>query len=283
MPALNLAPDNDSTRPMPSEHDLLLGLASDRGRVRDENQDNCLAWHLALTQEGQCPQSVGLLILADGMGGLRGGALASALACRIAAGHITRQIYLPMFSEDSNLAERAPINEVLESAVGQAHDSVRRRFPDAGTTLSVALLLGDAAYMAHVGDSRIYLGQRGHLAAVTRDHSMSARLLEISQATAPEAALRRNMLYRAVGQGPTVTPDVLYRDLPWGHYLLICCDGLWTYLSDTEIALIVEASPTPDLACQELVARANARGGDDNISVVLAARGWPLPDPGTRT
>ena len=70
--------------------------------------------------------------------------------------------------------------------------------------------------------------------------------------------------------------EPLYHDLDPGQYLLLCCDGLWDKVSDEEMSAIVTASPTPGIACRNLVARANENGGEDNISVILAARGWPL-------
>lgn len=106
---------------------------------------------------------------------------------------------------------------------------------------------------------------------------MAARLLEMGQVTSDEAALQRNILYKAVGQGNQIDPDILYRDLAPGQYLLLCCDGLWDKVSDQEMSAIIDASPTPGLACRNLVTRANENGGEDNISVILAARGWPLP------
>jgi PPM family protein phosphatase len=255
---------------------LQIGMASDLGCRRADNQDSCLTWQLALAQLGQSPLSVGLLLLADGMGGQVKGAQASALACRLAARHVMQQLCLPLLLDDEPFG-RTPINDVLESAVRIAHDAIAHNYPGAGTTLTMALILGDGAYMVHVGDSRAYLGARGQLRPVTRDHSMAARLLEIGGASADQVATQRNVLYKAVGQGMSAEPDVLYRDLPAGTYLLICCDGLWSQLSDDEMAGIIDAARSPEAACQELVDRAKERGGEDNITAILAARGWPLP------
>jgi protein phosphatase len=80
-----------------------------------------------------------------------------------------------------------------------------------------------------------------------------------------------------LGQGARVDPDILYHDLDPGQYVLLCCDGLWDKVSDEGMSAIVEASPTPGIACRNLVAQANENGGEDNISVILAARGWPFP------
>ena len=84
------------------------------------------------------------------------------------------------------------------------------------------------------------------------------------------------MLYKALGQGAEIEPEITYHDLEMGQYLLLCCDGLWGEVPNEEIAAIVESAPTPDAACQRLVARAKQSGGNDNITVILVARGWPL-------
>jgi serine/threonine protein phosphatase PrpC len=221
---------------------------------------------------------MGLFVVADGMGGHTRGEQASALATRLLAGHVARRICLPQLSDDEGKIERMPINEVLETGIRIAHQTVSRRLPEAGTTMTAALVLDDGAYVAHVGDSRAYLGELGRLQLLTKDHSVAARLVEMGQATKDEALSQRNILYKAVGQGVEIEPDIMYHDLEWGQYLLLCCDGLWGKVSDEELSAIIEMAPTPDIACQNLVVRAKENGGEDNISVVLVARGWPLPD-----
>ncbi len=268
--------DESATGPGSSAHDLQIGLASDPGRIRDRNEDASLAWQFLLAQQEQSPLPVGLFIIADGMGGHQQGEQASILALRLAADHIIREICLPMLRDDEGMAERAPINEVLETSMSIAHQALTHRLPEAGTTMTIALVLGDGVYIAHVGDSRAYLGERGHLHLLTQDHSMAARLLEMGQVSPEEAVPQRNILYKALGQGEQIEPDILYHDLDQGQYLLLCCDGLWGKVADEDIAAIIEAAPTPDIACQNLVGLANENGGEDNISVVLAARGWPL-------
>jgi len=174
-------------------------------------------------------------------------------------------------------ASRPPINEILEASIHIAHEAVLRRLPDSGTTLTMALVLGDSVYLAHVGDSRAYLGERGRLQLLTTDHSVAARLVEMGQASADQVSSQRHLLYKALGQGVTVEPEIVYHNLSQRQYLLLCCDGLWGEVSGEEIIKIVEAAASPNHACQDLVARANERGGDDNISVILVAREWPLP------
>jgi serine/threonine protein phosphatase PrpC len=262
---------------LPSYHDLQVGMASDPGRVRDHNEDASLAWQCLSAQQGQPPLPMGLFVIADGMGGHALGEQASALSVRLVAEQVTRRVYLPMLADEESASERAPINEILEDSVQLAHRAISHRMPEAGTTLTMALVLGDGAYIAHVGDSRAYVGERGSLQLLTQDHSVAARLVEMGHATVEEATSQRNVLYKALGQGVRIEPDILYCDLERGQYLLVCCDGLWGKVEDCEIAAIVESALTPDIACQNLVARANENGGEDNISVILVARGWPLP------
>ncbi len=261
----------------PTALDLQVGLASDPGRIRDHNEDTSFALQFMWAQQGEPPLPVGLFILADGMGGHALGEQASALAVRLAARHIINQVYLPLLSEDEGPAMRLPINEVLEASMRIAHEAVLRQLPQAGTTMTMALTLGDGVYIAHVGDSRAYLGERGRLKLLTRDHSMAARLLEMGRASPEEAATQRNILYKALGQGAQIEPDILYQNLGPGQYLLLCCDGLWDKVPDEEMSTIIETSPTPGTACQNLVDRANENGGEDNITVILAARGWRMP------
>lgn len=270
-------PEGVAQGPQPSTHDLQIGLASDPGRIRDHNEDASLAWQFTLTQEGQPPQQTGLFILADGMGGHASGEQASALAVRMAADYVIRKVSLPQLSDDEDMAERAPIHEILTGSLRLAHQAIIRQFPEAGTTMTMALMMGNNVYIAHVGDSRAYQGERGSLRLLTDDHSVAARLLEMGQATAEEVASQRNILYKAIGQGVEVEPDIAYHNLDHGQYLLLCCDGLWGKIPDAEIGTIIEAAPTPDIACQRLVEQANKNGGEDNISVILVARGWPLP------
>jgi serine/threonine protein phosphatase PrpC len=273
----SLLASDKTTAAHSSSHDLQIGMASDPGRIREHNEDASLAWQFMLAQQGQAPIPVGVFAVADGMGGHTRGELASALAIRLAANHVINKICLPMLTDDEGTADRLPINEILDSGMRIAHQAVAHNLPEAGTTLTMALVLGDGAYIAHVGDSRAYLGQRSHLQHLTQDHSVAARLIEMGHATPEEAISQRNILFKAVGQGAQIEPDIVYHDLTWGQYLLICCDGLWGKVSDQEIAAIIEAAPSPDIACQNLVARANENGGEDNISVVLVARGWPPP------
>jgi serine/threonine protein phosphatase PrpC len=253
-----------------------IGQATHAGCVRGRNEDAILALHFLLMQRDEAPFPLGLFLLADGAGGHLQGQQASGLACRQAAAHLLRRILLPLLDGTDEHTQRAPINDVLESSVSVAHETIARRLPEAATTLTMALALGNGVYIAHVGDSRAYLGSQGRLECLTKDHSMAARLEEMGQQAAEGLDSQRHMLYRALGRGGAqIEPDMLYHGFEQGNYLLLCCDGLWGQVSDEEMSAIVDAAATPDAACQQLVARALEAGGEDNISVLIAARAWP--------
>jgi serine/threonine protein phosphatase PrpC len=127
--------------------------------------------------------------------------------------------------------------------------------------------------IAHLGDSRAYsINRDGRMQALTEDHSLVKRLQEMGQLTEEEAAVhpQKSVLYRALGQGEMAQADIFNSSMPNPGFLLICSDGLWGVIDEDTIQQIVNAASSPYLACQHLVEAANAAGGPDNISVVLA-------------
>jgi len=251
---------------------LWVGKASDVGRVRERNEDAFLTLESTFMHDSEV-LPFGLFIVADGMGGHESGQIASALSTQVVAEEIMRRVYLPFLRGDALNAGAQPVNEALTAAISAANEAVHQAVPDAGTTLTCALVLGTNAYIAHVGDSRAYLLRQGHLEQLTQDHSLVARLIELGQIS-PEEALdhpQRNVLYRAVGQVSNLEVDTYLQSLPRGSSLLLCSDGLWGAVPQEEITRIITAAPSPQIACQRLVAAANARGGEDNITVVLIA------------
>ena len=149
---------------------------------------------------------------------------------------------------------------------------IQREAPGSGTTLTAALVLGQQMTIAHVGDSRAYVVYNdGRLETVTRDHSLVKRLEELGHIT-PEEAVNyphRNVLYRALGQGEVLEPDIFTIPFPSTGTMMMCSDGLWGVLSEQELIRAVRESTNLQRACQSLVSSANAAGGPDNISVIL--------------
>jgi serine/threonine protein phosphatase PrpC len=251
---------------------LTVAKISDIGQVRERNEDSYLAMDITLqNDDGLTP--LGLYIVADGMGGHQKGEVASSLATQVSARHIIQDVFLPFLSGYEQDGPRRPINEALIQAVQAANIAVHQQAPEAGTTLTMALVFGHKVYVAHVGDSRAYILNQATLRQITQDHSLVARLVELGQAT-PEEALthtHRNVLYRAVGQAGSLEVDTYMQPLPVGSCLLLCSDGLWGMVSDEEIAHILTYAPTPQKALEQLTATANQNGGDDNITAVLVA------------
>jgi len=253
---------------------LTVAKISDIGQIRERNEDSYLAIDVTLqNDDGLVP--LGLYIVADGMGGHQKGEIASSLAAQVSAHQIMQDVFLPFLSGNEQDRSRRPINEALIQAVQAANLAVYQQVPEAGTTLTMALVFGQNVYLAHVGDSRAYILNQATLRQITQDHSLVARLVELGQAT-PEEALthtHRNVLYRAIGQAGSLEVDTYLQPFPVGSCLLICTDGLWGMVSDEEIADILTDASTPQLALEQLVAAANHSGGDDNITAVLVFMG----------
>ncbi len=253
----------------PGKH-ITYGLASDIGMIRTNNQDSMFAFFSSNTSAEEQPD-FGLFIVADGMGGHHDGELASAIATRIIAQHVIENFYLPVLKSTSQGEDRPLISEVLSEAVQKANAAVADQIPEGGTTVTSAAVLSDRVYIAHVGDSRAYLISSEGIEQITRDHSLVQRLIELDQLTPEEAAAhpQRNVLYRAIGQSENLEIDAVTRRLPPGSRLLVCCDGLWNQVSESNILQIVQGSKSPQEACDHLITVANDRGGPDNITVIL--------------
>ncbi len=261
----------DFTQPPPG---LRLGRLSDIGQVRERNEDSFFAVE-SLLQHDDGQEPFGLFIVADGMGGHQNGEQASCLAVRTAAGHILKNVYLPYLTNDTSANSNQPINDILVAAVEAANLLVQKDVPDGGTTLTIALVMGHTAYIAHVGDTRIYWFKQGQLKQVTKDHSLVQRLVELGQETTESALVhpQRNVLYRAIGQGGTLEVDTYFQPLPPDSSLLLCSDGLWGPVKNDLLHQILNKSVAPQEACNRLIAAANDNGGEDNITAVMVTMG----------
>lgn len=264
------------TRPLPPEtvisssnEHLLFGQATDVGMVRTNNQDAVFSFVSTSRSATQRPD-FGLFVVADGMGGHHDGEKASAITANMVAAYITSHIFLPMLNSDDE-SDRVPITESMIAAVQKANADIILKVPDGGTTLTAVAVIGDLAYIAHVGDSRIYLVTKDHIEQITRDHSLVQRYVELNLLTPEEASVhaQKNVLYRALGQSETLEVDALTRRLPPNSKLILCSDGLWNLVTEDEIAEIVATHSNPQEACDKLVALANTHGGSDNITVIL--------------
>lgn len=261
----------EKSRPGSKFSHLVAGSALDIGQRRENNEDALLCISGALGG-GTTGQPLGLYVIADGMGGHRSGELASEAAVRALGNYLMTKLYRPLFGPDPQPTQES-LREIMEDAVKEAHRAVKKAAPGGGCTLTAALVVGTQLVIAHLGDSRAYAIHRdGRMQALTKDHSLVKRLQEMGQLTEEEAAVhpQKSVLYRALGQGEVVQADIFTSTMPAPGFLLICSDGLWGVISEDDIQRIVNSTASPYLACQHLIEAANAAGGPDNISVVLA-------------
>jgi PPM family protein phosphatase len=251
-------------------HQLISACGQSIGKQRDLNEDSLLAATYTLSGNGG-NTPFGLYMVADGMGGHQFGEVASNTAIRTIAGNVLRKFHPFIF----NLKPEAPdesLQEIMHAAVDEAQKAIQHEAPGSGTTLTAALILGQQVTIAHVGDSRAYMiYSDGRIETVTRDHTLVKRLEELGHINQKEAENypNRNVLYRALGQGDQLEPDIFTIPFPTGGLLMLCSDGLWGVVSDQQMLRAIQDAPNLERACQSVVAAANTAGGPDNISVVL--------------
>jgi serine/threonine protein phosphatase PrpC len=248
---------------------LLFGCGQSIGKQREHNEDCLFALSLAIGGETSS-YPLGLFIIADGMGGHQYGEVASSTAVRTLAGYLLKHFQPYLVNPSESMSES--IQDLMRSAINEAQRAVTQAAPGSGTTLTAALVLGQQMTIGHVGDSRAYAIQPyGGGEALTRDHSLVKRLEELGQISSEEAAVhpQRNVLYRALGQGEVLEPDIFTASFPQSGYLLLCSDGLWSVLSASNLFNLVVTAKDLQSACQKLVTAANEAGGPDNISVIV--------------
>jgi protein phosphatase len=240
---------------------------SDRGRVRLNNED--AYGQFVPDTQAEIEERGVVFVVADGMGGHRGGEIASRIAVRTILAFYTAES-----SPDRARALVRAFHEANETIIQEAvADSTL--FGMGTTCTALALHLG-RAYFAHVGDSRCYLLRNGKIRQVTSDHSIVGEMVRSGIITDEDARThpKRNVITRSLGAQPDVaaeTPDSV--ELQIGDTFLLCSDGLTAYLSDGDLAAALSANG-PEEACKKLVRIANEQGGRDNITVqVITVRG----------
>jgi protein phosphatase len=229
---------------------LITGAATDVGRVREGNEDAYLV-----------DDAMGLVAVADGMGGHRAGEVASATALEALRSAITHGRPLRESMQDANEAvfTKSLTDEELRGM---------------GTTLTAATLVtGGTVLVGHVGDSRAYLLHDGELRQVTVDHSLVEELVREGRLTADEAAVhpQRSIITRALGVDASVEVDVYPVELAPGDRLLLCSDGLTGMVQAETIAGTLRREEDPARAAAALIDAANVAGGEDNITAVVVA------------
>lgn len=250
---------------------LIASCGQSVGKQRELNEDSILALTTTMAgNSGNLP--FGLYIVADGMGGHQFGEVASNAAIRSVAGYILKKFHPYLFQVKTDTMDES-FQEIMLEAVRDAQKMIQREAPGSGTTLTAALVIGQQVTIAHVGDSRAYfVYPDGRIEPITRDHSLVKRLEELGHIT-PEEAVNyphRNVLYRALGQGELLDPDIFTVAFPQPGSLMICSDGLWGVVAEQDLVRSINEAPNLQRACQNLVTAANIAGGPDNISVILA-------------
>ncbi len=209
---------------------------------------------------------LGLFLVADGMGGHTAGQVASELAAQAALRAIgTLQDAAVSLAEKLRFAVSSANRAIFEAA------RERPELAGMGTTLVAVLALEGRVALAHVGDSRAYLVRQGRIRQLTDDHSVVGELLrrrEISADAAREHP-HRHVLTRALGVRPVVEPDLAELSPSSGDVFALCSDGLTAHVRDEEIAEHAGPAAVPESAVDALIDLANARGGEDNITIVL--------------
>jgi protein phosphatase len=249
----------------------MYGVAScqSAGLERSHNEDALFTINCTLLT-GNSPVSLGIYIVADGMGGHQNGEVASRLAVQGAGGLFIERM-MALIDSDLTLLENESLVGIASDAFRRAQDLIIRHAPGGGSTLSLVFAINDQLISAHVGDSRLYLIRKDEIVLLTKDHSLVKRLVELGEISPSEANKhpQRNILYRAMGQDEQLEPDIALFTIDKGDQLLICSDGLWGVLDDRKILSIIQSKMNLIESSAQLVSRANEQGGPDNISVVL--------------
>lgn len=249
---------NEGSETAASMPGLHVAMRTDVGLRRERNED-----FLATRAFG-----LGVFaIVCDGMGGHRGGERASRVAVAAAVASLEQSSRAEAFDALRDAALNANDAVVVESAE-------HAEYAGMGTTLVAALIGPETATIANVGDSRAYmLRGDGRLERITKDHSLVAGMVERGEITEEEAERhpRRNVITRALGE-PDVEPDLFVTALVPGDVLLLASDGLHGMIGADAIRDVLMHQRDPARACDQLVERALAAGGDDNISVIVARR-----------
>lgn len=250
---------------------------TDVGRARKHNEDGWLI-----------DDEIGLYAVADGMGGHAAGEVASAYGLRCVQEQLLkRKPLLDEFTQNPTPERRAQVLREVELAINVASSAIfhmaqrDKKRHGMGTTLSMILLASNKAFMAHVGDSRVYLARANQIHQLSEDHSYLWEQIKKGAITVEEA--RRspfsNVITRAVGITETVQVDTLVFDILPGDTYLCCSDGLHGYLEgEAELAQILAAEDGEEIP-RRLVGLANARGGKDNITCVVVRVPGDAGDP----
>ncbi len=233
---------------------------SDTGKVREMNQD---AYYLS-----DSSSEVKLFILADGMGGYKGGEIASNLAIKCTRNYIENN-FKDTPKDRENLIQLVASSMEYANMIVYEKSKEDKEFEGMGTTLEVCLIYNNKIYIGHIGDSRIYRIRKDFMRKLTTDHSYVQKLVKDGTITKEEAEVhpKKNMLLKALGCNAFVEPDVSVKGFLKDDILLISSDGLTNMVKQEDIFQI--ATGNIEKAPQRLIDLANQHGGMDNITVII--------------
>lgn len=241
---------------------MKISVKSDKGLLREKNEDSV---QVINGKEG-IPVT---FIIADGMGGHNSGEIASRLAVNYVADFIAANP--AMFLDESVITDS--IKTVMNNANDFVYTSSIKEESNygMGTTLIVAVLLNNRMYIGHVGDSRVYIIREGNIKKITTDHTYIEELVRNGSLTREQAEKhpKRNIITRSIGCSEEVLVDTYYYEVEEDDVFIFCTDGLTNMLCEEEIKSIILENEDPEVACNELIRRANEEGGEDNITVIL--------------
>lgn len=231
---------------------------TDVGQVRKMNQD-----YYYVSEDGL------INILADGMGGYTGGEVASKLAVQSAVNYLNEH-----FNKNKDY-QKEEILVIIKNAIEYANNEVYKKSKEIeeleqmGTTLEICLIYRNRAFIAHIGDSRVYRLRKGILRRLTKDHSYVQTLIEDGTITKEEAEHHpdKNMLMKALGCEEKIEPDIMVKGFLKDDVMLICSDGLTNMVPENQIQEIIETDIKN--ATQKLVKLAKDNGGLDNITLII--------------
>lgn len=249
-----------------------LGARTDVGVQREIDEDSLMTQELRIALTGVYVNA-GIYVVADGMGGHAAGEIASALAVQAAANSIAEQL-IGLASASGDVTDER-LGTLIKTAVEAANLAVykesRRRQNDMGTTMTLALVVGDRCVIGNVGDSRTYLVRDGQLQRISKDHSLVMRLVDLGQITEDEIYTHphRSAILRSLGEKPNVETDLFPMRLVPGDTLFLCSDGQWEMVRNPRMQEIITTVDDPQAAANQLVDEANKNGGEDNITTVV--------------
>ena len=233
---------------------------SDVGKVRELNEDY---FSVSYPED-----EIQLFVLADGMGGYNGGEIASQLAVNSVKNYIASN-YANAKNSNEDLLELVKNASQYANMVVYEKAQTSEELKKMGTTLDICLIQQGKAYIAHIGDSRIYRYRKGFFRKLTKDHTYVQELVDVGKITKEESINHpeKNMLMKALGVTPFIEPDVMVKGFMKDDIYLMCSDGLTNMVPEMKITKIIDENPVD--STKLLVQAANDEGGIDNVTAII--------------